>query len=73
VERPLSLHCPVAVGLEVDDAMIVEEGPLANVDVVPAEEPDAGPVDVGEGAAEPVAELEPPLTKLATGGPGNVY
>jgi hypothetical protein len=64
------MHCPVAVGLGVDDAMIVEEGPLAKVDVVPAEEPDAEPVDVGEGAA---AELEPPFTKLATGGPGNVY
>jgi hypothetical protein len=64
------MHCPVAVGLGVDNAILVEEGPA---DVVFAEEPDADPVDVGEGAAEPVPELEPVLTKLATGGPGNVY
>jgi hypothetical protein len=61
------MHCPVAVGLGVDDAIMVEEGPLAKVDAVPDEEPDAGPVEEG------AVELEPAFTKLATGGPGNVY
>jgi hypothetical protein len=51
----------------VDDAIMVEEGPLTKVDAVPVEEPDAGPVEEG------AVELEPASTKLATGGPGNVY
>lgn len=71
------MHCPVTVGLGVDDAIMVEEGPLAKVDVVPAEEPDTEPAEEGAAEPEPVeegaAELEPASTKLATGGPGNVY
>jgi hypothetical protein len=60
------MYCPVAVGLGVDDAIIVEEGLLVKVDVVPPEEPDAEPVEEG------AAELEPASTKLATRGPEGV-
>ena len=47
-----------------DDKVVAEED-------CGTEELDADPVGVEEGAEE--LELEPVLTKLATGGPGNVY